>query len=61
MKISDDGVGFRTDEQPDNKRRHLGIQSVRSRLQRMCGTELEIKSQVGQGTTVRFVIPKEDI
>lgn len=58
--VSDDGVGFNPDEEPDDGRPHVGIKNVEKRLWSMCGLTLDIKSEPGAGTTVVIRLPKGD-
>ena len=57
--VSDDGVGFDVNApKKDDGRSHIGMENTRKRLKDMCAAELIITSKVGEGTTVRVVIPK---
>ena len=58
VKVADDGVGF-DENQPLDRRKHVGIRNVRERLQIMCGGTLTVESQPGVGTTALIQIPKE--
>lgn len=58
IEVQDDGVGFDTEEMPNSKDGHIGIENVRSRLRKMCGAELEISSSIGVGTTAVIRLPK---
>lgn len=49
LSISDDGIGFDSASIATNG--HFGIQGMRERAQ-LIGAELDINSQVGQGTTI---------
>ena len=58
VKVSDDGCGFNegsTDQ--EKKRTGIGIQNVRTRLEKQCNGTLEIKSG-GSGTEITIRIPK---
>lgn len=37
---------------------HVGIENVRKRLEIMCGGSLEIRSELGKGTSVTLKIPE---
>jgi signal transduction histidine kinase len=52
LTLSDNGKGFDTSEKATGH----GLASMRERT-RSLGGELEINSVIGQGTTIRFVIP----
>ena len=56
--VSDDGLGFDGDKQPNNRHPRVGIQNVRQRLREQCGGALEIETLKGAGTTVTMKIPK---
>jgi len=59
--VHDDGVGFdpnRTTREPDG-RKHLGISNSKTRLQKLSGGTLDIKSGPEIGTTVTVRIPKK--
>lgn len=58
VRVSDNGVGFDTDSQPDGKQ-HIGIKNIRERLSAICGGTLTVDSTIGSGTTATITIPKE--
>ncbi|MCQ2480420.1 MAG: histidine kinase [Clostridia bacterium] len=58
VSVKDDGPGFDVTKRNNDDRPHIGIASARSRLDRMVGGRLEIKSEAGKGTAVTFIIPK---
>lgn len=58
--VSDDGAGFVAEQENKEKGTHIGIQNVRQRLHIMCNAVLEIKSELGKGTTSTIYIPKEN-
>lgn len=53
VTITDDGVGFRLDASND---RGLGLTAMAERV-RLCGGRFHVESRVGEGTTLRIVIP----
>ncbi|MDD3369352.1 MAG: histidine kinase [Lachnospiraceae bacterium] len=55
--VEDDGVGFDPLEIQQDGRSHIGIENVRQRLEVMCNGSLEIRSEVGKGTTAVIRIP----
>lgn len=59
VSITDNGVGFDSSKAPDDDRKHIGISNVKYRLEVMCGGSLNIDSEIGKGTTVTVVLPKE--
>lgn len=59
IKVTDDGVGFNTENTESSDRIHLGISNVKNRLKAVCGGTLEIQSRPQIGTTVTMFIPKE--
>lgn len=58
IRVSDNGVGFDPCATQKDGRSHVGIPNVRSRLKIMCNGTLEIKSEIGKGTTAIIKIPK---
>ena len=59
--IEDDGCGFNPNEKKNDGRKHVGIESVRSRLRYMLGGTLTIHSEIGKGTRVVIEIPGKEI
>ncbi len=57
IRITDDGVGFDPNRPPEEERLHLGVENVRGRLSAMCSGTMEIKSCIGEGTTVIISLP----
>lgn len=58
IRVSDNGVGFVVGTVPADGRSHVGISSVKSRLDIMCNGTLDIKSSPGEGTVAVIQIPK---
>ena len=58
--IEDDGCGFDPEQVKNDGRKHIGIESVRSRLKFMVGGTLTMKSAIGKGTTVIIEIPGKE-
>ena len=56
--VSDDGVGFDTNEVKNDGRSHIGMENTKRRLKDMCNAEISITSVIGEGTTAKIVIPK---
>ena len=59
LVVEDDGVGYDPASVPDDAT-HVGLQSVRDRLEMLCGGTLETVSAPGCGTRVTVFIPKRD-
>ena len=58
--IRDDGVGFDTSApRKEDGRSHVGMENTKKRLKDMCGADVITESVIGEGTTVRVVLPKE--
>ncbi len=57
--VSDDGVGFDVQTEPNDGRTHVGISNVRRRLWAQCGGRLDIVSTPGGGTVATITIPRE--
>ncbi len=58
VKISDDGVGFETDQRQDDGKVHIGLENVRDRLSAMSNASMKVESTVGVGTVITVSIPK---
>ncbi len=58
IEIRDDGVGFDINKPLSDEKSHIGVSSVRSRIEAMLGGSLEIESEVGVGTVSTLRIPK---
>ena len=58
IEIADDGVGFDTESITTEGETHVGIENVRARLAYF-GDTLEIKSEIGVGTTAAITVPKK--
>ena len=58
--ISDDGVGFDTEQKRNDGRSHVGMENTRRRLKELCNAEVIITSVVGEGTVATVLLPKED-
>lgn len=58
ISVIDDGCGFDPAllEREDDS--HVGIKNVQDRLRRLCGGQLEIRSEIGHGTRVTIVLPR---
>ena len=57
--VKDNGVGFDKSASYD-KKKHIGIQNIKGRLEVMCGGSLTIESALNKGTTAVIKIPKEE-
>ncbi len=58
--VEDDGVGFDVNEKKDDGRSHVGFANIKKRLSVMLNAETDVKSVVGEGTTVKITIPKKE-
>lgn len=58
ITVTDNGPGFDEEKALNDGRRHIGIRSVRERLEQMCSGVLEISSPPGGGTVSKLIIPK---
>ena len=61
VTVTDDGPGFDPERltPKDDGRAHIGIQNVRERLRNICAGELRIESEIGKGTRVTLLLPKQ--
>ena len=58
--VEDDGVGFDVNEKKNDGRSHIGMENTKKRLHDMCGGDVIITSVIGEGTTAKVVLPKEE-
>ena len=58
LEIEDDGCGFDVAACPGVDEGHFGLQGARERI-RMFGGELELESEPGKGTAMRFAVREE--
>ena len=58
VTIADDGVGFVPSEVMNDGKQHIGIESVRKRLQSMVGGSMKVDTAPGRGTNITITIPK---
>lgn len=58
--VEDDGIGFDPEQLSDGEglSGHVGIRNTRSRLKRVCGGDLILKSKPGKGTCATIIIPR---
>lgn len=62
VNIKDDGCGFDVNAtNKDDGRQHIGIQSVKSRIEYMLNGKVHIESIPGMGTCVTITIPKSSM
>ena len=59
ITVTDDGIGFESDNPEKDDRIHIGLANVKKRLSAMCDGSLTITSNPGVGTNVIIIIPKE--
>lgn len=52
VEVLDDGAGFCMDEVDFKENRHFGINNIKYRLEKTCGGELTVLSEVDKGTQV---------
>ena len=57
VTVTDNGVGFDPKQQPSTEELHIGIRNVKERVEQMCGGELILTSEVGEGTSVTMLFP----
>lgn len=57
ITVTDNGIGFPMEAL--NKQTSVGLRNIRFRLAHLVGGTMDIKSQLGVGTTVTLTIPKE--
>ena len=61
VEVRDDGVGFSSDQQEDQKHTHMGLKNIQQMIQNMYGREygIRISSIQGKGTTAMLRLPVE--
>ncbi len=57
VEIEDNGAGFDTAILKNESKFHVGIRNTQERLKLMCGGDLRIESEPGEGTKVTMTIP----
>ena len=57
ITVTDNGVGFDPKKQPSTEEPHIGIRNVKERVEKMCGGEFILTSEVGKGTSVIMLFP----
>ena len=57
VTVTDNGVGFDPKGHPSTEELHIGIRNVKERVEKMCGGELILTSEVGKGTAVTMLFP----
>lgn len=68
VTVTDDGAGFDKEEfiremkttadRVGNKKLHVGLKNVESRLESMCGGSLRVESEKGKGTIAMITLPQ---
>lgn len=58
IDIIDDGIGFDPNNIINDDRTHIGLNTVKYRLESMVGGLMQINSAPGKGTTITLSIPK---
>lgn len=59
IEIIDNGIGFDVVEAGKNENdKQIGVKNVKARLEMMENAEMRVKSEIGKGTTVEIIIPK---
>ncbi len=61
VEVRDNGAGFDINKPLSDEKSHIGVSSVRSRIEAMMGGRLEINSEVGVGTVSTLTIPKSSM
>lgn len=58
MTVMDDGIGIDPQLLSERKQSHVGLSIMRERAQKV-NAQIEIESEIDQGTTVKLILPKE--
>ena len=57
ISVKDNGIDFDMIKPKDTKRKHLGIENTKFRIEKICNGTLDVKSIVNAGTEVLITIP----
>ena len=57
VTVQDNGVGFDPKQQFSPERSHIGLQNVKGRVEQMCGGQMILKSEIGNGTSITLLFP----
>lgn len=60
VEVEDNGVGFDTEQVPEDGKSHIGIINTRRRVEEE-GGRIEIRSRIGEGTIVRIFLSEKRI
>ena len=60
ISVKDNGIGFDMIKPKDTKRKHLGIENTKFRIEKICNGTLDVKSIVNAGTEVLITIPSSN-
>ena len=60
VSIRDNGQGFDMEEVKQTKQNHFGLKVMKERVE-LLGGMFHMKSLIGQGTTINFTIPNENL
>ena len=60
ITVRDNGTGFNPEEKNNPEEMHIGIGSVRSRVEQLCKGEFILESHPGKGTLITIRIPLDD-
>ncbi|MCR5808722.1 MAG: histidine kinase [Clostridiales bacterium] len=60
ITVRDNGAGFDAASLDETDGGHIGIKSVRERIESMCGGSFRIESVMGEGTVVTILIPEKE-
>ncbi|MCR4643982.1 MAG: histidine kinase [Oscillospiraceae bacterium] len=57
ITVEDNGAGFDPEQLKDSEGTHIGLQSVKERVEQMCHGTMTVKSERGAGTKITLLIP----
>ena len=60
VEVIDDGVGFCIEDIDFASNKHFGINNIKYRVEKICDGEINISSEIGKGTCVRFLFHQEE-
>jgi signal transduction histidine kinase len=61
VTVQDNGAGFDPKKRDSDVEAHIGLRSVRDRVEQMCGGTMVLRSEIGKGTSITLRIPDSNV
>lgn len=61
VEVVDDGVGFQMEDVDFSGNRHFGLNNIKYRVEKTCGGEVIVESEIDKGTRVRVIFHKKEL